>query len=64
MPSIQAPHYRFLGGLGAHEAKPLPNELENYVNSAGEHGVIVLSFGSGISRLSCVLDLTISLKIN
>ena len=45
-----APHYQFIGGLGAQDAKPLPKELENIITSATD-GVIILSFGSGIKNI-------------
>ena len=47
---ISAPHYHFIGGLGAKDAQPLPTELKQFMDSAN-HGAIVLSFGSGMKRI-------------
>ena len=44
------PNYFFIGGLGTEEAKPLPNDIDSFVQEA-EFGVIVLSFGSAISEI-------------
>ena len=44
-PRVTAPHYKYIGGSSGVDAKPLPDELSQFVNGA-EHGLIVLSFGS------------------
>ena len=44
-PRISAPNYQFIGGSSAKPAKPLPTELEDFVNGA-THGLIIVSFGS------------------
>ena len=40
------PHFKFIGGFYVEEAQPLPEDLEEFVQSAGDHGVIVMSFGT------------------
>ena len=48
---VSAPHYQFIGGLGARDPKPLPRKLQAFMDSASEHGVIVMTFGSGMKRI-------------
>jgi glucuronosyltransferase len=40
------PFLKYLGGLTIKEPKPLPKDLEDFMNGSGEHGVILVSFGS------------------
>ena len=47
---ISAPHFQFIGGLGAHDGDPLPDNLQKFVDGAQE-GVIVFTLGSGLKRL-------------
>ncbi|ETN61208.1 glucosyl/glucuronosyl transferase [Anopheles darlingi] len=44
-PHPYAPNHIEIGGIQIEEAKPLPNELEEYIQSA-KHGVIYFSMGS------------------
>ncbi|NWW04869.1 UD2A1 glucuronosyltransferase, partial [Oreocharis arfaki] len=46
------PNFEFVGGLHCQPAKPLPKEMEEFVQSSGEHGVIVFTLGSMVSNLS------------
>lgn len=41
-----APHMLLIGAITAQPAKPLPQELESFVQSAGEHGVVYASLGT------------------
>ena len=44
------PHFKFIGGFYVEKAKPLPEDLEEFLQSAGNHGVIVMSFGTLLSH--------------
>ncbi|XP_052054655.1 UDP-glucuronosyltransferase 2B1-like [Apodemus sylvaticus] len=46
------PNFDFVGGLHCKPAKPLPKEMEEFVQSSGEHGVVVFSLGSMIKNLT------------
>uniref|UniRef100_A0A8C0WEK5 glucuronosyltransferase n=1 Tax=Castor canadensis TaxID=51338 RepID=A0A8C0WEK5_CASCN len=46
------PNFVFVGGLQCKPAKPLPKEMEDFVQSSGENGVIVFSLGSMVSNMT------------
>ncbi|XP_035293477.1 UDP-glucuronosyltransferase 2B4 isoform X2 [Cricetulus griseus] len=46
------PNFDFVGGLHCRPAKPLPKEIEDFVQSSGEHGVVVFSLGSMVGNLT------------
>ncbi|XP_069314500.1 UDP-glucuronosyltransferase 2B17-like isoform X2 [Eulemur rufifrons] len=46
------PNIDFVGGLHCKPAKPLPKEMEDFVQSSGENGVVVFSLGSMISNMT------------
>ncbi|XP_032772789.1 UDP-glucuronosyltransferase 2B1 [Rattus rattus] len=46
------PNFDFVGGLHCKPAKPLPKEMEEFVQSSGEHGVVVFSLGSMVKNLT------------
>uniref|UniRef100_A0A8C8SGI2 UDP-glucuronosyltransferase n=1 Tax=Pelusios castaneus TaxID=367368 RepID=A0A8C8SGI2_9SAUR len=46
------PNFEFVGGLHCQPAKPLPEEMEEFVQSSGEHGIVVFSLGSMINNLT------------
>ncbi|XP_067293669.1 UDP-glucuronosyltransferase 2B31-like isoform X3 [Pseudorasbora parva] len=46
------PNFKFVGGLHCKPAKPLSKELEKFVQSSGDHGVVVFSLGSMINNLT------------
>ncbi|XP_063156408.1 UDP-glucuronosyltransferase 2A2-like isoform X3 [Candoia aspera] len=46
------PNFEFVGGLHCQPAKPLPEEMEEFVQSSGEHGIVVLSLGSMVQNLT------------
>nr|XP_032835544.1 UDP-glucuronosyltransferase 2A1-like [Petromyzon marinus] len=45
------PNFVFVGGLHCKPAKPLPEDLEEFAQSSGEHGLIVFSLGSMIKYM-------------
>ncbi|XP_045690494.1 UDP-glucuronosyltransferase 2B31-like isoform X3 [Phyllostomus hastatus] len=46
------PHFEFVGGLHCKPAKPLPKEMEQFVQSSGEDGIVVFSLGSMVTNLT------------
>ncbi|XP_058523231.1 UDP-glucuronosyltransferase 2B16-like [Ochotona princeps] len=46
------PNVKFVGGLHCKPAKPLPKEMEDFVQSSGEHGVVVFSLGSMVTDMT------------
>ena len=40
-----------VGALNVKTAKPLPPELEKFVSASGEHGFIIVSFGTNVASL-------------
>nr|XP_048293945.1 UDP-glucuronosyltransferase 2B17-like isoform X1 [Myodes glareolus] len=51
-PRPTLPNADYVGGLHCKPAKPLPKEMEDFVQSSGEHGVVVFSLGSMVSNMS------------
>ncbi|CAL8241553.1 unnamed protein product [Merluccius merluccius] len=50
-PRPTMPNVVYIGGFQCREAKPLPAELEAFMQSSGEHGVVVMSLGTLIAGL-------------
>ncbi|KAM9817423.1 UDP-glucuronosyltransferase 2B1-like [Neosynchiropus ocellatus] len=50
-PRPTMPNIVYIGGFQCKPAKPLPADLEEFVQSSGEHGVIVMSLGTLIGSL-------------
>ncbi|XP_003222407.1 UDP-glucuronosyltransferase 2A1 isoform X1 [Anolis carolinensis] len=46
------PNFEYVGGLHCQPAKPLPKEMEEFVQSSGEHGIVVFSLGTMIQNLT------------
>ncbi|XP_069904165.1 UDP-glucuronosyltransferase 2B16 isoform X2 [Oryctolagus cuniculus] len=46
------PNVYFVGGLHCKPAQPLPKEMEAFVQSSGEEGVVVFSLGSMVSNMT------------
>ncbi|XP_053474666.1 UDP-glucuronosyltransferase 2C1 isoform X1 [Ictalurus furcatus] len=46
------PNFKFVGGLHCKPAKPLPKEMEDFVQSSGDDGIVVFSLGSMIKNLT------------
>uniref|UniRef100_A0A8I3NBE5 UDP-glucuronosyltransferase n=1 Tax=Canis lupus familiaris TaxID=9615 RepID=A0A8I3NBE5_CANLF len=51
-PHPYLPNFEFVGGLHCKPAKPLPKELEEFVQSSGKDGVVVFTLGSLIKNLT------------
>ena len=51
---VSAPHYRYIGGIAAKPAKPLPNNFNRFVSKA-EHGIVLIAFGSEFKALPNVI---------
>ncbi|KAM9860795.1 UDP-glucuronosyltransferase 2C1-like [Aulostomus maculatus] len=50
-PRPTMPNMVYIGGFQCKPAKPLPQHLEEFVQSSGEHGVIIMSLGTFVSEL-------------
>ncbi|KAM5284380.1 UDP-glucuronosyltransferase 2A2 isoform 3-T4 [Hipposideros larvatus] len=51
-PRPYLPNFEFVGGLHCKPAKPLPKEMEEFVQSSGEYGIVVFSLGSMVKNLT------------
>ncbi|XP_077403229.1 UDP-glucuronosyltransferase 1-2-like isoform X2 [Vanacampus margaritifer] len=50
-PRPAMPNVVYIGGFQCRAARPLPAHLEDFVQSAGEHGVVVMSLGSLVDAI-------------
>ncbi|XP_047448480.1 UDP-glucuronosyltransferase 2B31-like isoform X2 [Mugil cephalus] len=50
-PRPTMPNVVYMSGFQCKPAKPLPKELEDFVQSSGEHGVIVMTLGTLVEKL-------------
>ncbi|XP_074523097.1 UDP-glucuronosyltransferase 2B13-like [Halichoeres trimaculatus] len=50
-PRPTMPNVIYIGGFQCKPAKPLPADLEEFVQSSGEHGVIIMSLGTFVNEL-------------
>ncbi|XP_062405501.1 UDP-glucuronosyltransferase 2A2-like [Sardina pilchardus] len=50
-PRPTMPNVVYMGGFQCKPAKPLPQDLEDFVQSSGEHGVIIMSLGTLVGQL-------------
>ena len=50
-PRPTMPNVVYIGGFQCKPAQPLPADLEAFVESAGEHGVIIMTLGTFVSAL-------------
>uniref|UniRef100_A0A3B3Y1X2 UDP glucuronosyltransferase 5 family, polypeptide D1 n=1 Tax=Poecilia mexicana TaxID=48701 RepID=A0A3B3Y1X2_9TELE len=50
-PRPTMPNAIYIGGFQCEPAKPLPKNLEEFVQSSGQHGVIIMSLGTFVSEL-------------
>ncbi|XP_019898943.1 UDP-glucuronosyltransferase 2B15 isoform X2 [Esox lucius] len=46
------PNFKFVGGLHCKPAKPLPEAMEEFVQSSGDNGIVVFSLGSMVKNLT------------
>ncbi|XP_024433265.2 UDP-glucuronosyltransferase 2A1 isoform X3 [Desmodus rotundus] len=51
-PRPYLPNFEFVGGLHCKPAKPLPKEMEEFVQSSGEHGIVAFTLGSMVKNLT------------
>ncbi|KAM4854477.1 UDP-glucuronosyltransferase 2B15-like [Thomomys bottae] len=51
-PRPTLPNVEFVGGLHCKPAKPLPKEMEDFVQSSGDNGVVVFSLGSMVGNIT------------
>lgn len=50
-PRPTMPNLVYIGGFQCSPAQPLPADLEEFVQSAGEHGVIIMTLGTLVNAL-------------
>ncbi|XP_041657660.1 UDP-glucuronosyltransferase 1-2-like [Cheilinus undulatus] len=50
-PRPTMPNIVYIGGFQCKPAQPLPADLEDFVQSAGEHGVIIMTMGTLVNAL-------------
>ncbi len=50
-PRPTMPNVVYMGGFQCKPAKPLPDELEKFVQSSGEHGVVIMTLGTVFGQL-------------
>ncbi|XP_023199538.1 UDP-glucuronosyltransferase 2C1-like isoform X3 [Xiphophorus maculatus] len=46
------PNFKFVGGIHCKPAKPLPKDMEEFVQSSGENGIVVFTLGSMIKNVT------------
>ncbi|KAB5522322.1 hypothetical protein PHYPO_G00158240 [Pangasianodon hypophthalmus] len=46
------PNFKFVGGFHCKPAKPLPKEMEDFVQSSGDDGIVVFSLGTMVKSLT------------
>uniref|UniRef100_A0A8C6MMK3 glucuronosyltransferase n=1 Tax=Nothobranchius furzeri TaxID=105023 RepID=A0A8C6MMK3_NOTFU len=46
------PNFKFVGGVHCRPAKPLPKDIEEFVQSSGDAGIVVFSLGSLVKNLT------------
>ncbi|XP_043533221.1 UDP-glucuronosyltransferase 2C1-like [Chiloscyllium plagiosum] len=59
-PRPTMPNIIYIGGFQCKPSKSLEAELEEFVQSSGEHGIIVMSLGSMVSSLSMHITMQIA----
>ncbi|KAM8760996.1 UDP-glucuronosyltransferase 2C1-like [Acanthopagrus schlegelii] len=46
------PNFKFVGGIHCKPAKPLPKDMEKFVQSSGDAGIVVFTLGSFIKNIT------------
>ncbi|XP_048100129.1 UDP-glucuronosyltransferase 2C1-like [Alosa alosa] len=46
------PNFKYVGGIHCKPAKPLPKDMEEFVQSSGDDGIVVFTLGSMITNLT------------
>ncbi|XP_072223042.1 UDP glucuronosyltransferase 5 family, polypeptide E1 [Leuresthes tenuis] len=59
-PRPTMPNVIYIGGFQGKPSQPLPSDLEEFVQSSGEHGVIVMTLGTLLSDLGPEVSETIA----
>ncbi|GCB75090.1 hypothetical protein scyTo_0018171 [Scyliorhinus torazame] len=59
-PRPTMPNIVYIGGFQCKPSKPLAAEFEEFVQSSGEHGIIVMSLGTIVSSLSMQITMKIA----
>ncbi|XP_048419057.2 UDP-glucuronosyltransferase 2C1-like [Stegostoma tigrinum] len=59
-PRPTMPNIVYIGGFQCKPSKPLDKEFEEFIQSSGEHGVIVMSLGSMVSSLPMHITMQIA----
>lgn len=46
------PNFKYVGGIHCKPAKPLPKDMEEYVQSSGDAGIVIFTLGSFIKNIT------------
>ncbi|XP_076747194.1 UDP-glucuronosyltransferase 2A2-like isoform X1 [Maylandia zebra] len=46
------PNFKYVGGIHCRPAKPLPGDLEEFVQSSGDDGIVIFTLGSMINNVT------------
>ncbi|XP_034548980.1 UDP-glucuronosyltransferase 2A1-like [Notolabrus celidotus] len=46
------PNFKYIGGLHCRPAKPLPKDMEEFVQSSGDAGIVVFTLGSMVKNIT------------
>ncbi|XP_067472149.1 UDP-glucuronosyltransferase 2C1-like isoform X3 [Thunnus thynnus] len=46
------PNFKFVGGIHCRPAKPLPEDMEEFVQSSGDDGIVVFTLGSMVKNIT------------
>ncbi|XP_061585576.1 UDP-glucuronosyltransferase 2A2-like [Cololabis saira] len=46
------PNFKYVGGIHCRPAKPLPKDMEKFVQSSGEAGIVIFTLGSMIKNIT------------
>ncbi|XP_055054364.2 UDP-glucuronosyltransferase 2C1 isoform X2 [Misgurnus anguillicaudatus] len=46
------PNFKYVGGIHCTPAKPLPKDMEEFVESSGDDGIVVFSLGSMVNNMT------------
>ncbi|XP_006810519.1 UDP-glucuronosyltransferase 2C1-like [Neolamprologus brichardi] len=46
------PNFKYVGGIHCRPAKPLPEDLEEFVQSSGDDGIVIFTLGSMINNVT------------
>ncbi|RXN28771.1 UDP-glucuronosyltransferase 2A1-like protein [Labeo rohita] len=54
------PSFKYVGGLHCTPAKPLPEDMEEFVQSSGDDGIVVFSLGSLVDKMPKEISIMIA----